>query len=158
MFSRLASSLSLAAVIAAGAIFANPALAQDIPPAALSLIAANGDTLDYTAGDASLYISTSVAYGDVPAATELSLSLSTITPMDANILKWAAQTGGKSKDYDLVLTTTLSDAEGEEREVKYEISGAVVTSFSTSISTYASPSLSVSLTGGKLVIDGVPMN
>lgn len=156
MFSRLASKILLVAVLALTSSAA--ALAQDLPPGSLTLVAANGTKLDYTVGDASIYLSTSEGYDGSPATTTMSLSLSAIVPMNADVLKWAAQTGGKSKDYDIILSTTLTDAEGEEREVTYEVSGAEVTSLSTSISTYAAPSISVSLTGGKLVMDGVPMN
>ncbi|SEQ42709.1 hypothetical protein SAMN05428969_3051 [Devosia sp. YR412] len=158
MFSLTAKSL-LAAALVTGLALANPVAAQDFPPAKLSLVAANGDALDYTVSDASIYLSTTAAYEGTPAATELTLSLSTIAPMNAELLGWASQADGKSKtDYGLVLVTTTTDADGTDREVRYEISGATVNSISTSVSTYATQTVSLSLTGGKLVLDGVAMN
>lgn len=148
-----------AAVITALALSAAPSLAQDLPPATMTLVAEDGTELEYSAGDASFYVSTSAGYEGSDATTDTSLSLSTITPVDADLLKWAAQTGSKSKeDYAIVITSTITDAEGAEHEIRYEIEGATVNSFSTSVSTYAAPSVSVSLTGGKLVIDGVAVN
>ncbi|WEK05691.1 MAG: hypothetical protein P0Y65_05400 [Candidatus Devosia phytovorans] len=144
---------------------ANVSMAQDevaadgaSPPAKLTLVAANGDRLDYRVSDASLYLSSNPGYEGVAPTTDLSLSLSAITPLNAELLEWAAQTGAKTKDdYDIVLTGTL-DEDGTPREVQYEISGALVNSFSTSLSVYATPSVSLSLTGGKLVMDGIAMN
>lgn len=136
------------------------AIAQDRPPARMLLVAEDGTELEYTTGDASFYIASSVSNEEETAsATELSLSLSTITPVDAALLNWSAQTGSKSKqDYTVVITSSVSDASGEEREIRYEIEDATVTSLSSSVSTYAEPSISVSLTGGKLIIDGVAVN
>lgn len=156
MFSYSSRPL-LAAMLIAGCALMQPVLAQDLPPANLTLVAANGDTFDYTTSDTSLYVSTSSYDGS--STTDFSLSLSVIEPFDKRLLEWASQKQGKGKaHYDLVLTTTVADDEGEDRELRYEVSGAKITSFSTNLSTYSAATISVSLTGGELVIDGVPMN
>lgn len=154
--SNLSFKSFFAAVAVAGALVL-PAMAQELPPAKLTLVAANGDTFDYTASDTSLYASTNSYEGS--STTDFSMSLSTIAPLDARLLEWASQKSVKNKaQYDLILTTSVPGADGEDRELSYEVSGATVTSFSTNISTYAASTISVSLTGGKLVMDGVPMN
>ena len=159
MISLTTAAIRSAAVAAVLLATGSAALAQDLPPAKLLLVSEDGTQLEYTAADASFYVSTSPAYDGTPATTDMSFSLSTITPVDANLLQWSAQTGSKSKeDYSIVIASTVADGEGEEREIRYQVTDAEVTSVSTSVSTYAVPSVSLSLTGGKLVIDGVAMN
>ena len=144
-----------------GLLAASSALAQEatFEPATLLLEGTDGEQLEYSAGDASFYVSTSAGYDDVPASVDFSLSLSSVTPIDAALLEWSSQTEGRSKTRvrSITIVGTSQDEEGGE-ELRYEVSDAEVTSVSITQSTYASPSVSLSLSAGDLVINGVAMN
>ena len=47
----------------------------------------------YTVNDVGVYLSSVAGVEGEPATSDLSLSLSAITPIDANLLEWAAQSG-----------------------------------------------------------------
>ena len=148
------------AVLALGLMAAPSAWSQEatFEPATLLLEGADGEQLEYSVGDASFYVSSTAGYDDVPASVDFSLSLSTVTPIDADLLEWSSQAEGKSKDR-VRSITIVGVSEGEAGgEVRYEVSDAQVTSVSITQSTYGAPSVSLSLMAGNLVINGVAMN
>lgn len=137
-------------------------LAQDatptFDPSTLTVTAADGSTNDYKVNDLGIYLSTNAGYDDVPASTDFSLSFVVISPIDAKLLEWAAQTGGaEAANRDIEIVASVPDADGTLRELRYEIKGAHITSISTSHSTYAAASVSLSVIADTLVIDGVTM-
>lgn len=161
MFNRFTSSLS-AFVLVLGSLSAAPmAIAQDatFAPATLLLTSASGEEFEYSVGDASFYVSATEGYDDVPASVDFSLSLSTITPIDANLLEWSSQTIGKKKDATRSITIVgEADAATGSEEIRYEVTDAKVTSVSITQSTYGAPSVSLSLMAGELTINGVAIN
>lgn len=160
MTSRLSARHAVLAIVFAVAPVA--AHAQDtVPsfdPATITVTAADGTAGDYQINDLGVYLSSTPAYDDVPAATDFSLSFVVLSPIDAKLLEWAAQAGVEAEaNRDLVIVASVPDAAGAMRELTYEIGGAHITSISTSHSTYAAPSVSLSVSADTLVIDGVTM-
>lgn len=161
MFSRLTLPLGAAAMALSLLVTAPIAVAQDTPtfaPARLILTSADGEELEYSVGDSSFYVSSIEGYEDVPDSVDFSLSLSSITPIDADLLEWSSQTAGKSKNDTRAITIIGTDGTESGEEVSYEITDAKVTSVSMSQSTYGAPSVSLSLMAGKLTVNGVAMN
>jgi hypothetical protein len=153
---NVSRGLALLGLMAASSVLAQEATFE---PATLLLEGADGEQLEYSVGDASFYVSTSAGYDDVPASVDFSLSLSSVTPIDAALLEWSSQAEGRSKTRvrSITIVGTPGGEEGGE-ELRYEVSDAEVTSVSITQSTYASPSVSLSLSAGDLVINGVAMN
>lgn len=154
-------SRKLAALALVSCFVLTPAMAQDteaaVEPARLILTTAGGEELEYTVGDASFYVSTIAGYDDVPDSVDLSLSLSSISPLNEELLQWSSQTQGKSKT--AMRSVTIIGSSGEEgAEVVYEITGAEVTSASFSQSSYGTPGVSLSLLAESLTVNGVRMN
>lgn len=161
MFSRLTLPLGAAAMALSLLATAPIAVAQDtatFAPAKLIVSSADGEELEYTVGDASFYVSTIEGYDDVPSSVDFSLSLSAITPINADLLEWTSQTEGKDKNETRTITIIGTDGSEAGEEVTYEITDAKVTSVSFSQSTYGAPSVALSLTAGSLTINGVLMN
>ena len=161
-------SLSRLAAIAVVLAVSVPAAAQaqdemgTYPASTIIVSNADGTQSEFMVSDLSVYLSTSPAYDDVPATTDFSFSMTVLSPLDATLLQWAAQTGDAeagSRDVEIVASVPgLKGPKGDDRELRYEITGAHVTSFSVSHSTYAPGTVSLSLSAGKLVMDGVAMN
>lgn len=150
-----ASALALLAPVAA---FAQDDT-QTFEPATITLTSAKGSESQYVVNDVSVYASTSPAYDDVPATTSMSLSLTGITPIDPTLLEWASQAEDKAGSLrNIAIVTTVTNADGSESEIRYEVTEAHVTSVSSSFSTYAANSLSLSVEASKLTIAGVAMN
>jgi hypothetical protein len=164
MISRLLSTTSRTAFFAMGLALMAPVavMAQDAPafaPSTLTLTAADGTATEYKVNDVSVYVSTNAAYDDVPASTSLSLSVTTITPVDAELLKWAAQTTEETKDVRAVkITSSLTTPDGKPSDLVYEVTDGHVSSFSATNSTTAEPSLSLTIDATKVLINGVQMN
>jgi hypothetical protein len=153
------STLAAAAATLALAGAAQPLLAQEtFEPATLVVTSADGEEFEYTVGDASFYVSTSPGYEDVAPTVDFSLSLSSITPIDENLLEWSSQHTGKGKNAVRSITVVGSDGTEAGGQITYEISDAEVTSVSMSQSTYSAPSVSLSLMAGDLLINGIQMN
>jgi hypothetical protein len=154
--------LPLAAAFAFGALIVMPpALAQDdqaFEPARLILTDAAGDELEYSVGDASFYVSTIDGYDGAEDTVDFSLSLSSISPIDAELLEWSTQTAGKSKSDARTITVIGVNAGEDGEEIRYEVTDARVTSVSLTQSTYGAPSVSLSLVAGTLTVNGVQMN
>ena len=146
-------------LLAPAAASAQDAAATTYAPATLVLKAVDGTETQYQVGDVSLYVSSSAAYDDVPATTDLSLSLSTLTPVDAALLKWAAQTTEEAKETrDFSITAAIVAADGTSQDLTYEITGGHVTSFSAAHSTISPPNYSLSITADSVTLDGVKLN
>lgn len=155
---RRALALATALLLVTGAATAQEDTSA-FEPANIVVTDADGTESRYTASDVSVYVSTSEAYEGMPASTTFSLSLTAVSPIDAALLQWSAQTGKKGPEKrDMAVTSLVRDASGEQREILYEITDVYVTSFSASHSSYAEPSITLSLNAGKLTIDGIPMN
>ena len=109
----------------------------------------------YTVNDVGVYLSSVAGVEGEPATSDLSLSLSAITPIDANLLEWAAQSGVEGEN--LRNLSILATGTGED-QMRYEITGASITSFSASHSTYAPVSVSLQVVAGQVTLDGVALN
>lgn len=157
MFGR--SALCTTALLCTVLVGAPGAFAQDgtLQAAKLLLTTSDGRQMEYTVGDASFYVSTSAGYEGVPATVDFSASLSSVSPVDKNLLEWSSQAPGKHKQAAPAISIIGTVGDGSE-VFRYEITGTEVTSVSFSQSTYAAPNLSVSLTGGKLTVNGVAVN
>ncbi|MDB5529231.1 MAG: hypothetical protein JWR51_2334 [Devosia sp.] len=166
MISRILSDKQRNAFFAACLVLAAPvaAVAQDtaaeaIAPSTLVLTTADGAETQYQVNDVAVYLSSNPAYDDVPASTSLSVSLTTITPVDAELLQWAAQTGGDTKELrNVKVTTSVTNPDGKPSELVYEVTDAHVGSVSATNSVTAVPSVSVTLEASALLINGVAMN
>jgi hypothetical protein len=164
MKSMISAARSRALAVAAMLLLATAAVSaqEDTPafaPAAIVITAEDGSESQYTASDVSIYVTTSEAYEGMPASTSFSVSLTAVSPIDAGLLQWSAQTAKKgSERRALAVKGTVRDASGEQREIRYDITEAYVTSFSASHSSYAEPSVTLSLAASKLTIDGIVMN
>lgn len=145
-------------LMAMGAVSAQ----EDVPafePATIVVTAEDGTESQYTASDVGIYVSTSEGYEGMPATTSFSVSLTAVSPIDAQLLEWSAQAAKKGPERRaLAVRGKVRDASGQQREITYDITEAYVTSFSASHSNYAEPSVTLSLAASKLVIDGVAMN
>ncbi len=158
-------NLSRSVLFALGLALAAPVavLAQDetqtFPPSTMIITDAEGAETEYQISDLGVYLSTSPAYDDIPATTDFSLSMTVVSPPDRTLLEWAAQTGDKkSANRDVTIIASVAGEDGQERELRYEVSGAHITSVSTSHSSYSAGVVSLSLGAEELVIDGVSMN
>lgn len=166
MISRILSAKQRIAFFAACLVLAAPvaALAQDtgaaaLAPSTLVLTAADGAETQYQVTDVSVYLSSSPAYDDVPATTSMSLSLTTITPVDAALLKWATQTTEDTKDLRTVkVTTSVTNPDGKQSDLVYEVTEGHVSSLTATNSTLAVPSIAVTVDATALTINGVKMN
>ena len=150
------------ALMAPIAVYAQDETAPTVAPATIVLSGADGAEVGtYTVTDISVYLSTIAAVDDQPAYTDFSLSLSTVTPLDAALLEWASQTNtGDAALRNISITVAVTDAEGgEPHDMQYEVKDAKVTSLSTSHSSYtAGANVSLQIAAGKLTIDGIAVN
>lgn len=166
MISRIFSDKQRSAFFAACLVLAAPvavaaqdAEAQTLAPSKLVLTAADGTETNYQVTDVSVYLSSSPAYDDVPASTSLSLSLTTITPVDASLLKWASQTNPDSNELrNVKVTTSVTNPDGKQSDLVYELTDAHVSSLSATNSILVVPSVSLTLEATKLLVNGVTMN
>ncbi|KKC34274.1 hypothetical protein [Devosia psychrophila] len=154
-----------ATVFALGVLAIAPTsvLAQDVvatyEPAKVTVAATDGTESTYSVNDLSIYLSSTEANDDVPASTDFSLSMTVLSPIDAKLLEWAAQgDDAANADRDLVIVAAMQDAAGAATEIRYEMTGAHITSISTSHSTYALGTVSVSISADTVSINGVAMN
>jgi molybdopterin/thiamine biosynthesis adenylyltransferase len=151
-----AACLVLAAPAAA---VAQDAAAEAIAPSTLVLTTADGAETQYQVNDVSVYLSSNPAYDDVPASTSLSVSLTTITPVDAALLQWAAQTTTDTRELrNVKVTTSVTNPDGKQSDLVYDVTDAHVGSLSATNSVTAVPSISLTLDASALSINGVPMN
>jgi hypothetical protein len=134
------------------------ALAQDatptFDPSTLTVTAADGSAVDYKVNDLGVYLSHNAGYDDVPPSTDFSLSFVVLSPIDAKLLEWAAD---DKATRDITIVASVPGADGAATELKYEITGARITSVSTSHTTYTPPSISLSVVADTLVVDGVTL-
>lgn len=144
---------------APAAVAAQDAGAETIAPSTLVLTTADGAETQYQVNDVAIYLSSNAAYDDVPASTSLSVSLTTITPVDAALLQWAAQTSTDTQELrNAKVTTSVTNPDGKQSELVYEVTDAHVGSVSATNSVTAVPSVSVTLEANALIINGVTMN
>jgi hypothetical protein len=166
MISRIFSAKPSSAFFAAclvltvpAAAVAQEAAAPALAPSTLVLTAADGAETQYQVTDVAIYLSSSPAYDDVPASTSLSVSLTTITPVDAALLQWAAQTTSDTKELrNVKVTTSVTNPDGKQSDLVYDITDAHVGSVSATNSLLAAPSVSVTVEASALQINGVTMN
>ncbi|WP_354037857.1 hypothetical protein [Devosia sp. UYZn731] len=164
MISRILSDNQRSAFFAIGLVLMAPVAvaaqeAETLAPSTVVITTADGTATNYQVTDVSVYLSLNPAYDDVPASTSLSLSLTTITPVDASLLQWAAQTKPDSKELRSVkVTTTVTNPDGKQSDLVYELTDAHVGSVSATNSILAAPSVSLTLEATKLQINGVTMN
>jgi hypothetical protein len=148
------------AVLAFGLLMAASAVAQEaltFEPATLIITAGDGTESEYRVADMGAFLSTSAAYEDMPATSEFSLSLTGVTPIDAELLEWSKQM--LDEDGGVRSLTIISQASTEgAQEVRYEVTEADVTSISFAHTNYAEPNVSLSLVANKLTVDGIAMN
>ena len=158
-----------AAVLALGftlmapiAVFAQEDVTPIVAPATIVISGADGAEVGtYSVTDISVYLSTIAAVDDQPAYTDFSLSLSSVSPLDAALLEWASQTNvGDAALRNISITVAVTDAEGgEPHDMQYEVKDAKVTSLSTSHSSYTmGANVSLQVAAGKLTIDGIAVN
>lgn len=151
-----------AVIVAIGLGFLVPAAAQaqdtsGFPPAKLVLTDADGTESQYEASEVSFYVSTTEGYEGTPATTDLSMSIGAITPIDAALLEWAAQSSPDEKE---IRTLSIVAQTGEGKRagtMRYDVTGAYVSSMSVSISSYSAPGLSLSLSAETLALDGIAL-
>ena len=155
--SRTAIMVALALGLSAPAV----ALAQDtttgFPPAKLILTDADGTESQYEASEVSFYVSTTEGYDGTPATTDLSMSIGAITPVDAALLEWASQA---SPDEKQIRTMSIVAQTGEGKRsatMRYDVTGAYVSSMSMSISSYSAPGLSLSMSADTIALDGIAL-
>ena len=152
----LALGLALMAPVAASA---QDETTPTVAPATIVISGADGAEVGtYSVTDISVYLSAVAAMDDQPAYTDFSLSLSSVTPLDAALLEWASQTNAADDALrNLSITVSVTDADGgEPHDMTYDVKDAKVSSLSTSHSSYAAgANVSLQVTAGKLAIDGI---
>jgi hypothetical protein len=166
MISRIFSDKQRSAFLAVCVLLAAPVAvaAQDagaelLAPSTLVLTTADGAETQYQVTDVALYLSSNPAYDDVPASTSLSVTLTTITPVDAALLQWAAQTTGDTKELrNVKVTTSVTNPDGKKSDLVYDVTDAHVTTLSATNSLTAVPSISLTLEAAALLINGAAMN
>ena len=140
---------------------AAPVLSQDeaatLEPSKMVLVMADGtESVEYSVSDVSFYTSEIAGIDGAAPTTDLALSVGTISPLDQNLLQWAANTGDSSARK--VLVTSPTGADGEISEMVYEFAGARVTSLSLSHTTYGPASISMQIVSDQVTINGVELN
>ncbi len=150
----LAAALALMSPVAA--------LAQDNmaapEPATLVMTTPDGTETEYQVLDVGVYVSTTEAYEDVPASTDFSVSVTIIGPVDAGLLEWISQAPRETEELrDITIIATAPGTDGAGRELRYEISGAHITSFSATHASVSAQGVMMSILANTLSIDGVPM-
>ncbi|MDB5537272.1 MAG: hypothetical protein JWP26_3345 [Devosia sp.] len=164
MLDRIFSAKQSTAFFAIGLVLMAPVAvaaqeAETLAPSTVVVTAADGTATNYQVTDVSVYLSSNPAYDDVPASTSLSLSLTTITPVDAAFLAWSTQSNPDSKELrNVKVTTSVTNPDGKQSELVYELTDAKVSSFSATNSILAVPAISVTLEATKLLVNGVTMN
>ena len=164
MISRIFSDNQRSAFFAIGLVLMAPVAvaaqeAETLAPSTVVVTAADGTATTYQVTDVAVYLSSSPAYDDVPASTSLSLSLTTITPVDAAFLAWSTQSNPDSRELrNVKVTTSVTNPDGKQSELVYELTDAQVSSFSATNSILAVPAVSVTLEATKLLVNGVTMN
>ena len=137
------------------------ALAQNaesgFPPATVVLTDAAGVEHRYEAGDVSFYVSTTEGYDGSPATTDFSMSLGTVVPIDEALLNWAAQASPDGREKARLTILSRTSAAKRAQTMRYEITGAYVSSLSLSHSTYAAPGASLSVAADTLTLDGIEL-
>jgi hypothetical protein len=162
--SRTSNLFQRTAFAAVGLLLMAPgaAMAQDdvvsLEPSTLILTMVDGtEAGQYTVNDVGVYLSSVAGLEGEPTTSDLSLSLSAIAPIDANLLQWAAQTGAEGENLRNLTITTTAGTDGTA-EMRYEITGASITSFSASHSTYSPVSVSLQIVAEQVTLDGVALN
>jgi hypothetical protein len=164
MSNNLIMSLPRAAFLAACLFAAAPfaATAQDavaVEPSRVTLQLGDGTEVgEYTIADVGVYLSETIGMEGEASTTDLSMSLSTITPLDPALLEWAAQTGAEGENLRTLSIVTSAGDGSTKGKMRYEVTGARVTSLSISHSTYAAASVSLQVLAETVTLDGIALN
>lgn len=161
MTNHLPTKFPAAIIVAIGLALLAPAAAyaQDagFPPAKLILTDEDGTESQYEASDISFYVSTTEGYEGTPATTDLSMSIGAIKPVDAALLEWASQASPDEKEIRTMSIVTQTGEGKRAATMRYDVTGAYVSSMSVSISSYAAPGLSLSLAADTISLDGIAL-
>jgi hypothetical protein len=127
-----------------------------LEPSQMVLVMADGtESVEYSVSDVSFYTSEIAGLEGAAPTTDLALSVGTISPLDQNLLQWAAASDGTATRK--VVVTAPTGVEGEMAEMVYEFEGARVTSLSLSHTTYGPASISMQIVSEQVTINGAEL-
>ncbi len=162
MLKFIKSTYCRAAIVSAACLLASTTAvfsqeeATALEPSKLVLTMADGtESVEYSVNDVSFFTSELAGVDGAAPTTDLSLSIGTITPLDQNLLQWAANTGDASPLK--VVVTAPTGFEGDISEIIYELTSARVTSLSLSHSTYGPASISLQVAAEQVSINGTEL-